>query len=356
MHKDDQMTPKERFAAYSKGEAIDRVPIMPFLSVVGSKVAGISMREMRAAGKNEALVQKVCYERFGNDSLMVDYGLHGVGIALGSKVNDPENAVPAVMEWVLKDLNDLDQLDADKLTLQKDPEFQKRYETAQILLDQLGHECGVDVTLSGPFTAAASIYSTNLILRAIRKDPDNVHRLLRFCTDALISICRQFRQLDVSFSICDPIASGTILSPDQYRQFVFPYTVELVKAMHDAGADVGYHICGDTTKIINDMVKTGIDLLSIDNIVDLEAAKNMVGEQICLVGNVDPVNVMLLGGLDDIEACIKNCFRQAHDSPNGYVLSTGCDIPFSTPLENVDQFMAMGRQYGRWPLESGRYQ
>ena len=34
------------------------------------------------------------------------------------------------------------------------------------------------------------------------------------------------------------------------------------------------------------------------------------------------------------------------DSPNGYIVSTGCDIPVDAPLENIYAFMDAVREYG----------
>lgn len=355
MHKDDQMTPLQRLEAFSRGRDIDRVPMLPFLATIGVKISGMSLRDMRANAANEAKVQVDCYNRLGHDCLTVDYGLHGLGIALGSKVNDPEFGVPVIQEFALSDLKNLDRLDMAKTERRNDPELRQRYRAAEIMLEAVGDECGVDVAISGPFTAAASIYPTALLLRALIKDPENVHKLLEMCTGAIIAICKDLYTLGVSFSLCDPTASGTVLKKQNYLDFVFPYTRRIVEELHQIGASVGYHICGNTTSIAEPMVDTGVDLLSLDNLVDMEAAKQKVGERICLVGNVDPIGVMMAGTPDDVDLAVKDCFRKAFDSPSGFILATGCDIPYDGPLENLDRFMAAGRKYGKWPLEASRY-
>ena len=81
MHKDDQMTPLERSAAMARGEEIDRTPIMPFFVTGAGKVAGMTHREKRSSAKNQAAAQIACYERFGHDSLTIEYGLHAIGAA-----------------------------------------------------------------------------------------------------------------------------------------------------------------------------------------------------------------------------------------------------------------------------------
>ncbi|MBQ9564580.1 MAG: uroporphyrinogen decarboxylase family protein, partial [Synergistaceae bacterium] len=183
--------------------------------------------------------------------------------------------------------------------------------------------------------------------RALRRTPEKVHELLRFSTEAIKLVCRDFAALGAGFTLCDPVASGTILRKEDYRTFVFPYTRELVEHFHGLGCSVTYHICGNTTKILEPMVDTGVDVLSIDNIVDLKETKERVGDRICVAGNVDPVRVMLEGTPEDVEAGVKLCFDQAWDTPKGYILATGCGIPNAAPAENVFRFMDAARKYGR---------
>jgi len=213
---------------------MDRILAMPVACSMSGLALGMTHKEKRSSALNEAKAQIACYERFGNDLLVVEYGLHGVGIALGSNMNDPEESVPAIMSYVLEDLNDIDKLDMSKLELKNDKFFQLHIEAAEILIDKLGKEVPTGVLISGPFTAAASIYKTENFLRATRKNPEKVHELVKFCAEALKMICREFIKRGVLILLCDPIASGTILNRKQYLEFVLPYTIDLMQDIHEA--------------------------------------------------------------------------------------------------------------------------
>lgn len=351
MHKDDKMTPIERLNAFMTGKPMDRILAMPVACSMSGLALGMTHKEKRSSALNEAKAQIACYERFGNDLLVVEYGLHGVGIALGSNMNDPEESVPAIMSYVLEDLNDIDKLDMSKLELKNDKFFQLHIEAAEILIDKLGKEVPTGVLISGPFTAAASIYKTENFLRATRKNPEKVHELVKFCAEALKMICREFIKRGVLILLCDPIASGTILNRKQYLEFVLPYTIDLMQDIHEAKGLVCYHICGDTTSIVGDMVKSGCDMLSIDNRVDLAYTKQVAGDKVPILGNVDPVEVLILGSTQEVDFAVKTCMQKAYDSPCGYILASGCDLSGNVPLENIDQFMASARKYGKWPID-----
>lgn len=44
---------------------------------------------------------------------------------------------------------------------------------------------------------------------------------------------------------------------------------------------------------------------------------------------------------------VKDC----QDSPCGYIVSTGCDIPLNSPMENVYAFMDGVRKFVKCPLD-----
>lgn len=350
MHKDDQMTPNERLGAFLTGKPMDRLLAIPVTCSMSGLASGMTHKKKRSSGINEAQAQIDCYKRFGNDLLITEYGLHGVGVALGSVLTDPEDSVPAIIEYALEDLKDVGKLDVGKLKLENDKKFQTHIEATEILVEKMGHEVPTGVLISGPFTAAASIYKTENLLRATRKEKEDLHKLIHFCNESLKQIYREFIKRGAMILMCDPIASGTILHKKQYREFVLPYTIDIVKDIHDAGGMVCYHICGDTTSIVNDMVESGCDMLSIDNRVDLNHAKNEVSDKLPILGNVDPVEVMYLGTPEDVDQSVKECLQKGYDCENGYILATGCDLAGDVPLENIDQFMKAARKYGKWPL------
>ena len=67
-------------------------------------------------------------------------------------------------------------------------------------------------------------------------------------------------------------------------EFSFPYLEELIRHLHGLGAKVLLHICNDTTRLLERMVKIGADILSLDVQVDLGRAKQVAGTRAARLG------------------------------------------------------------------------
>ena len=350
MHKDDQMTPMERLNGFLTGGEMDRVLAMPLICSMSGKAAGMTHKQKRATGESEALCQIANYERFGNDLLICEYGLHTVGKSMGSVMGDPEDAVPHIQQHLMSKVDEVDKLNFELALPENSAECQKHLECTKILVDRLGQEVPTGALISGPFTAVASLLPVEKLLRATRKNPEGVHYLMRQCTEVLKKVHEAFIAEGAMVLFCEPIATGSIANPKEFVEFVLPYTIELMDNIHAHGGMVCYHICGDTKQIIKYMIESKPDMISIDNRVSLAYAKDLVQPYMPLVGNVDPVEKMILGTPEEVDEAVKECIKVGYDCEHGYVLSTGCDLNGNVPLENLDAFMAAARKYGKMPM------
>ena len=219
VHKDDQMTPKQRSAALAKGQAVDRMPIALFY---GSPAPGLmGWSRTQAYGDAESMAQTRCriYETFGCDNVGVEYGLHGMAITYGAEVSDDHYNPPAIIRHPVS-LDDLSVLDADRLSVKNDKALAICLEAAKRILDRLGDEVGCGMELTGPLTCAAGLVGTEALLKAMLRQPEKVHQLMTFVNDVNIETAKAFVAAGCGLSVSDPIASGTVISPRLFRKFV----------------------------------------------------------------------------------------------------------------------------------------
>jgi uroporphyrinogen decarboxylase len=128
-------------------------------------------------------------------------------------------------------------------------------------------------------------------------------------------------------------ASLSVISPNQYREFEYPYEKILVQEMRKRGIYSIIHICGDINESMDMIADTGVDSMDIDYPVSLRKAKEEVGDRICLRGNIDPRELKDLC-YDEIHKLSNEKIKQAGLN-GGFMLSTGCLLARDTPKENV---------------------
>ena len=93
----------------------------------------------------------------------------------------------------------------------------------------------------------------------------------------------------------------------------------------------------------------GIDTLDPPPLgtVHLADAKRQLQGRAFIKGNLDPVNTLLLGTVDDVREAARE--RIAIAGPGGgYILSTACSVAPGTPPENIAVLAEVAERWGRY--------
>ena len=73
-------------------------------------------------------------------------------------------------------------------------------------------------------------------------------------------------------------------------------------------------------------------ILSLDSKTDIFLAKKVLGDHMCIMGDVPPA-LLSLGTPGEVTAYCKRLINEV--GPGGFILSSGCDVPFDAKYENV---------------------
>ncbi|MDK6234404.1 uroporphyrinogen decarboxylase family protein [Aerococcus sanguinicola] len=335
-----EMTANQHWQALKAGESLDRLPITLCHAGFAAKLAGMNYRESFNTADKLAKRELTIYREFALDALSVSYTSVNFAIRHRSKIKSPRESAPSVADHALNSLDQVDQLKVEATSFDRDISQRINLEALDKIDGAVGSKCHPCYCISAPFTLASGIYPAEKMLRATRKDKEGLHRLLRFVTDRVKEIIERAVQMpNLNFFIYDPVASGALISPKQYREFVLPYTKEMIDFIKIHDRCVGMHICGDISNHLEAIVETGVDMISLDQTVDLGQAKEKVGQAIALMGNVDPVRCFLQGSPEEVSRAVEDCFAKAGDNPRGFIIRSGCQLPVDTPVANVEAFM-----------------
>lgn len=352
MHRDDEMTPKERALALFAGKPVDRMPIKLFSPYIGMNF-GASYEDAFAKAESRAHWLIESYRRFGQDGLSVNYRIDGIPVAYGVEQTRDPQGIPVVTRPVVDSIEDIDKLDLEPLRFENDENAQTAFKAVEIIQDELQDEIFTGVGLMGPFTTAANLVGTETLLRALRKNVEGARKVLDFAADATIEVGRKFVENHMGIGLAEPTAS--ILSPKMFREFVIPYYDKVMNQWKEWGSrGSGFHICGNTSKLLDAIKEMDIRGVSIDGSVDLAYAKEVLGDKMSIMGNVPPVEV-LEGTPESIKAAVVDCFRKCWDNPRGFTIAPGCDIPVNASLENIDAYMAAARMCAKYPVQPSNW-
>ena len=343
-----EMTSVERISAYLKGDEVDHLPYnLMDVELPLAEILGYTTLQLNNDFEVFAEVVKQKELMLGLKGISVGLDLRSVGRALGTKLQFPERGIPCIKEHVLKDYKDFDKL------IEFDPyknEFLKsRLELAKRIKDRYP-DLPISTSTNGPLSAAQSIRPVELILKDMRKNKENLHKLIELALDCCIKWVEAFTKEfgSISFSFGDPVASGALISKKMYDEYAFPYQERLVNAVYEiTGNKPVCHICGKSKELWEDLGRLNISGYSVDNVEDIGELKEVLGDKMLIIGNIAPVEVMNLGTVDDVIEAVKNCIIKAADSPKGYLLHTGCDVPIKTPLSNLEAYIYAVKKYGR---------
>jgi uroporphyrinogen decarboxylase len=345
------MTPIERGAAYARGAEIDRLPCVPIVGNTAARVIGVKVSEFRGNGPLIAKAQIAAYRKFGYDNIRIFTDLYTQAEAMGATVFYPEDETAYLQKPAISDERDIHRLKpADPKSDGNLPQF---LEAMKITFEEVGGEVPVTGALTGPFTNASFLIGAERLARLTIQNPAAVHALCELSLESNLRYAEAILDIGCAPSLTDPMSSGTVISRNNFEAFSLPYLKRLISYIHGRGKFVTLHICGKTGKIWDLMADAGADCLSIDNEASLADAKQSVGRRVRLMGNVRPSEIMLEGSTEDVARAVRECVKQAHDSPKGFVVASGCSLPTETPFENIRAMLDSVREIG-YPVNIGQ--
>jgi uroporphyrinogen decarboxylase len=163
--------------------------------------------------------------------------------------------------------------------------------------------------------------------------PDFLEDLLAFCRDVVNRLADLYIDagMDV-IAVVDPLVSQ--ISPRHFRKLLSAVYTDIFDHIRSRDVFSSFFVCGDATKNIEVMCKTGPDSISVDENINLPAVKKITDQyDITMGGNIPLTTRMLLGTQQDNMKFVVDLLDQI-DTHN-FILAPGCDMPYDVPVENT---------------------
>ncbi len=199
--------------------------------------------------------------------------------------------------------------------------------------EEIGEETALYGLICGPFTLSAHLRGNNIFMDMF-DDPEAVEDFLEYCCKVSKAMADYYIEAGMdAIAVVDPLISQ--ISSSHFEEFMSKPFTELFAHIREKGACSSFFVCGDATRNIEVMCQTNPDAISVDENVDLLAAKAITDKyNVCIGGNIPLTTVMLHGTQQDNMKYMIDLLDHMPDKRN-FILSPGCDMPYAVPVENT---------------------
>ncbi len=197
------------------------------------------------------------------------------------------------------------------------------------------------------FTRFLTIYIDNpkLILKLMDFFQERIYDFLEYLlTNGAVTLYR----------IVGPeYATPPYLSPKEFDKLVTAYDRELINLLHRYGGFARLHSHGKIGKVMKSFLEMEIDATDPvepppDGDVELKEVREILGEKVTLIGNIEE-KLFHMGGKEDMEKAVRKAIEEG--ASGGPFILCPTAMPLTTPLtrkiqENIIHYIDCGVKYG----------
>ncbi|MCX8010453.1 MAG: hypothetical protein N3A61_04820 [Ignavibacteria bacterium] len=197
----------------------------------------------------------------------------------------------------------------------------------------------------GPFSLASRLFGLTEILTSILIEPDIIHSLLQKCCEFNLIYFHELKRTGVNGIVIAEPSSG-MLSPELCDEFSSKYIKRIVDELQNDKLIIILHNCGNTEPLLESMQNTGAKGFHFGNKCKIQKALSIINNDRIIMGNVDPANVFRLASPMEVKKSTLDLLESTAQF-NNFILSSGCDVPFQTPVENVEAFFEALKEFNQ---------
>ena len=341
----------------------DRTPVVLEYAGFAAYVTRTPMSEfLKSPAKNlETMIR--AYHLIGNADA-VNYGSfwpYGLCYDFMSKVRVPGVDLPADYMWQVAETELMTRADYDRILAKGWPDYFTAFMTEKIFNDvpaaylpplrkspnvqKAWRAAGLPVLSGGDISTPFELLCGSRSLMEFALDLIEIPDQVIAAMDAIIphlagATIRRAKNFDYPLVwIGGWRAAPCMLSPKMWQRFVWPYFKRVVNEVVDAGLIALLHLDSDWTRELERLreLPRGKCILALDGETDIFKAKEILGDHMCLMGDVPAMMLYF----ESPQAVFNYCTRLIRKlGPRGFILQSGCDIPTNAKLENVRAMVA----------------
>ena len=229
------------------------------------------------------------------------------------------------------------------------------YSNLEDAADCLPEGMGIISGVGGIFTRVWMLLGFTEFCLKLREDPDFIKKMFDRIGNIQCQVLRKVVKMNKvgAFWYGDDLAytESLMVSPDTYRQYLFPWLEELFSIAHKANMPVAMHTDGDVHLLIDNLIKIGLNALHPiePKAMDINELKKKYRSKLCLIGNIDMAGCLGRGTPDEVRKEVRERIKNLAPG-GGYAVGSSNSVSYYIPIENYRAMLQAVFDYGKYPI------
>jgi uroporphyrinogen-III decarboxylase len=325
-----------------------RVPFFPIGVMFDYHVQGYTHRQWRTDPLVMARVAAESVRLFDYDVFMLhpDDLLEYEGAGIG--ITDEENLPPAVSRYLPPTAETLRALRERLREPVPEGRLGRHLEGLRLIKAELGSEVCLTGRVAAPFSTLSLILGIEQTLILMLEDPGLLEGFTELFLDYNAAVgALQLQAGADALWLGDCVATSNFISVPQFEAHAARPAAASGERIRASGGIVFYHGAEIAAAHLRCMAKLPMDAINIGYGVDIGEVKKAIGQGMCIMGNLDTIEVLRPSTPEEVEREVGRIVRAARDG-GGYIFCTGEGVTHDTPVENVKAMARAVRACGRY--------
>jgi uroporphyrinogen decarboxylase len=337
---------KEQWEIFKKAARLEKLDAVPMALIVDSPwIPGyLGIKHMDYFLDPELWFQsnKKINEEFPGiimvPSWWMEYGMAAEPSALGSKIKFWQDNTPSEYHTLyhIEDIEKFPEYEVENDAFMAMTLHRMRMHRQRIA--DLG-EVQPFVTSRGPMCTAGFVRGTTDLMIDLVENPEWAHKLLdlttRLTIDWLKAQQKAMGNQAEGIFILDDIVG--FVNEEHYQEFCHPYLKRICDAFPGDWVKL-YHNDAEVQACLDHLPDCGFNVLNWGKQTDIAEVKDRVGDRMCLMGNVNPLEVGVRGTVEEVREATLDVLEKGGD--RGMILSVGGGTSPGMPKQNIEAMLA----------------
>jgi uroporphyrinogen decarboxylase len=226
----------------------------------------------------------------------------------------------------------------------RDGRMPMKLEALRRLKAEFGDTVCVVGSNAAPYSSAGLLFGLETPMLLMYDNPE----LLRETMDFFVDLQSRWGVAQIEAGadaiwLGDCNAFSSLLSAAQYKEFAAEPCRRVIQACHEAGGMVFLHNSEISIPHIDLECQVKPDVISVGPGADLSAVLDATQGKTCIMGNLDPIEVLMRATAAQIEKDVERIMTIARQHTS-FMLDTGEMVPRDVPVENMRAMMQRGHE------------